>query len=104
MSISDSTGERATTSEDEDEPVITLDQEEEGGILAAVFDKKVNIAKVDFGNTFAFGFDASGLPPMSTYTLQNTITTIGAEPSGNADVFHTFAQMGGRSGPIGESG
>jgi len=104
MSISDSVGERTATSENEDEPIVTLDQEEEGRILAAAFNKKVNIAKTDLRKAFAFGFDASGLPPMSTYTLQHTVTTTGMDLNGSADVFHTLAQMGGECGPIGERG
>ena len=104
MSISDSVGERTATSENEDEPIVTLDQEEEGRILAAAFDKKVNIAKTDLRKAFAFGFDALGLPPISTYTLQHTVTTTGVDLNGSADAFHTLTQMGGECGPIGERG
>jgi len=59
---------------------------EEERMLVTVFDKKINIAKVDQEDTLAFGFDTMTLLPMTTTVLQQTTTLRGVGRQGCGNV------------------
>ncbi len=92
-SVSEQTKESHNTPEDEDEPVLTQDQEEEGGELVAIFNRRVTISGVNREDVFAFGFNASALPAMATTMIQQTMTGTNAL-SGSAEMHRTFTSLG----------
>ena len=63
---------------------------EEERMLVTVFDKKINIAKVDQEDTLAFGFDTMTLLPMTTTVLQQTTTLRGVGQDKDVGMYHAL--------------
>jgi len=97
LSTSDQTKATQATPEDEDKPIITLDQEEEGQGLAIEFDQRINLEKPEYNNVVAFGFDVSTFPTMATTTLHTTIAMTVQDQSAGAHRMFSHLGMGGRS-------